>query len=234
MGVGPFLHGFKIVTCLSPVSTSRATCSIVRTHMNRFPAIVLTLAATALTASAAPRFAVVRVKDIYTSLPSTAALQQEIKSERERIMTDQRADQLRKIITELQTLQAQLSDKNHPLDEGTSRNLARSYEIKRQEAQTLQKEFESFKSEQEMQINRKMVSGMRDSLNQIMAASKRIAKEQGYDCVFDSSGNTNTGVAFVLYEKKSPDLTDDVMAALQDSANKTDKVSNKPAAQTNP
>lgn len=187
-------------------------------HMNQFRAIAMILAATALTASAAPRFALIRVKDIYSGLPSTTALQQEIKKEREEIMKDQRAEDLRKIISELQTLQARLSDKNNPLDEAASRKLARSYEIKRQEAQTLQKEFENFRAEQEKQINKKMVAGMRASLNKIMETANRISREQGYDVILDSSGNTNTGVPFVLYSKKSPDLTDDVKAALQDSA----------------
>lgn len=178
----------------------------------------MTLAATVLTASAAPRVALVRVKDIYSSLQSTATLQKEIKDERDQIMKDQRAVELRKTIADLQSLQTKLTDKDNPLEDGMSRKLARSYEIKRQEAQTLQKEFESFRAEQEQQINRKMVAGMRASLNKIIEISSKVAKEQGYDIVFDSSGNTNTGVAFVLYQKQSPDLTDDVKAALKDSA----------------
>jgi Skp family chaperone for outer membrane proteins len=186
--------------------------------MNRLQAIALTLAATAFTASAAPRIALIRVKDIYTDLPSTAAMQQEIKGERDQIMKDQRAEDLRRTISELQSLQARLSDKNNPLDEATGRKLARSYEIKRQEAQTLQKEFENFRAEQEKQLNRKMVAAMRASLDKITETSRKIAKEQGYDVVFDGSGNTNTGVPFVLYQKTSPDLTDAVKAALQDAA----------------
>lgn len=187
--------------------------------MNSFSIIVLTLAATMFSASAGPRLALIRVKDIYTGLPSTAALQQQIKAERDEIMKDQRADDLRKIINELQDLQARLSDKNNPLSEDVSRKLARSYEIKRQEAQALQKEFESFRTEREKEINRKMVTTMRASLNEIMETSRKVGKEQGYDLVFDGSGNTNTGVPFVLYSKEPPDLTDDVKAALEDSAN---------------
>ncbi len=185
--------------------------------MNGLSIIGLMLAATVVTASAAPRFALVRVKDIYTSLDSTATQQQEIKKEREDIMKDQRAEELRKIIGELQDLQTKLSDKGHPLDEETSRKLARSYEIKRQEAQTLQKEFEGFKDEQEKLINTRMVSGMRASLKKIVEVSKKVAKEKGCDCVFDSSGNTNTGVPFVLYSKAAPDLTEDVKAAMKDA-----------------
>lgn len=184
--------------------------------MHRIHFAILLLCATVVTATAAPRFAIVRVKDIYTALPSTADLQEEIKHERDEIMKDERADLLRKIISELQTIQAQLSDRNHPLDEVTNRKLARNYEIKRQEAQTLQQEFENFKSGKEKLINRKMVAGMRRSLSRITEASKKLAKEKGYDAVFDGSGHTNTGVPFVLYSKAAPDLTGDVQALLQD------------------
>jgi Skp family chaperone for outer membrane proteins len=192
---------------------------MVSANMKRFPIIAMTLAATALTAMAAPRIALIRVKDIYTGLPSTAELQQQIKAERDEIMKDQRAVDLRKILAELQDLQTRLSDKTNPLSEEISRKLARSYEIKRQEAQTLQKEFESYRSERQKEINRKMVAGMRASLNEIMETSRRVGKEQGYDLVFDGSGNTNTGEPFVLYSRQAPDLTDDVKAALEDSAN---------------
>jgi Skp family chaperone for outer membrane proteins len=185
--------------------------------MNFIKAISIFLLATALNAGAAPRFAVVRIKGIYTALPSTIAIQQQIKTETAEIMKDKRAEQLRKIITELQTLQTQLSDKSAPIDEATRRKLARAYEIKRQEAQTLQQEFENFKAEQEKAINAKMIGAMRASLNRITEASGKVATERGYEAVFDSSGNTNTGVPFILYSKNAPDLTADVQAALKDS-----------------
>jgi hypothetical protein len=58
---------------------------------------------------------------------------------------------------------------------------------------------------------------MRASLNRIEAASQKISKERGFDAVFDSSGDTNTGVPFILYSKDAPDLTPDIQAALKDS-----------------
>ena len=198
--------------------------------MNSINVILLTLLASVLSAEAAPRFAVVRVKDIYSELPSTTAQQQQIKKEREDLMKDQRAELLRKIIGELQTLQAQLSDKSNPLDEATNRKLARTYEIKRQEAQTLQQEFESFKAEQEKAINKRMVAAMRASLDRIVTASRKIAKERGYDTVFDSSGGTNTGVPFVLFSKEAPDLTGDIQAALKHSEPPATVPVTKPAA----
>jgi Skp family chaperone for outer membrane proteins len=175
-------------------------------------------AASALVLSAAPRVALVRVKEIYSELPTTAALQERIKQERQEIMKDPRAEDLRRVLSELQELQAKLSDKNNPLDEEAGRKIARTYEIKRQEAQTMQREFESFRSEREKEINRRMVAGMRELLNRITDTSRKVAGERGYDLVFDSSGNTNTGVPFILYQKQSPDLTEDVKAALKDAA----------------
>lgn len=183
--------------------------------MHPLKTISLMLLAVAATASAAPRFALVRVKDIYAALPSTAVLQIQLKKERDEIMKDQRAEELRKIISELQTLQAQLSDKANPPDEATGKKLARTYEIKRQEAHTLQQEFENFKTEQEKAINKKMVASMRKSLDRITGASAKLAKERGFDTVFDSTGSTNTGVPFVLYSKNAPDLTEDVQALLK-------------------
>ena len=185
--------------------------------MNPLKAISFILLATAISASAAPKFAMVRVKDIYAALPSTVALQQEIKKERDEIMKNERAEQLRAIIAELQTLQSQLSDKNNPLDEATNRKLARNYEIKRQEAQTLQQDFEGFKTEQEQAINKKMVFGMRASLQRIVKISNKVAKEKGFITVFDSSGNTNTGLPFILFSKQAPDITENVQAAIKDS-----------------
>ncbi len=187
------------------------------TSMNSIQAISMTLLVSALTASAAPRFALVRVKDIYSGLPSTTTFQQQLKQERDDIMKDQRAEQLRKAIGGLQALQAQLADKDNPLDEATHRQLSRTFEIKRQEAQTLQQDFESFKAEQEKAINRKLVTGMKATLNQIVAVSREIATQRGFDSVFDSSGNTNTGLPFVLFSKNATDLTADIQSALKES-----------------
>lgn len=182
------------------------------------PAIMTLFAASALVVSAAPRVALVRVKEIYSELPATTALQERIKQERQEIMKDPRAEDLRRVLSELQELQTKLSDKNNPLDEEAGRKIARTYEIKRQEAQTMQREFETFRSEREKEINRGMVAGMREALNRITDTARKVAGERGYDLVFDSSGNTNTGVPFILHHKQSPDLTEDVKVALKDGA----------------
>jgi Skp family chaperone for outer membrane proteins len=191
---------------------------MVPAHMHAFATILMILTATALTAAAAPRVAMVRVQDIYANLASTKALEQEIRTERDQIMKDRRAEELRRTISELQGLQTTLSGEDPQLDEAAIRKLARSFEIKRQEAQTLQKDFEAFRTEQEKQINRKMIAAMHASLEKIMETARKVASKEGYDLVFDSSGHTNTGVAFILYQKEPADLTDAVNAALNGPA----------------
>lgn len=178
--------------------------------------ITICLLAASAAASATPRFAVVRVKEIYTALPSTTALTERVAAERAAIMKNERAAQLRESIADLQTIQGTLSDEK--TDVPTRQKLARTYELKRQEAQTLQEEFESYRKQQEKEINRRMVADMRTALDRIAGAARKIAAERGYDVVLDSSGETNTSQPFVLYSKDAPDLTADVQAALKDSA----------------
>ena len=186
--------------------------------MNRLAATLLVIAATAAAALAAPpRFALVKVTDIYRGLPSTAAFQQSIQQQREDIMKNERAEEFRKSLATLQDLQNQLQDKNAKRDDSANRKLAQEFEIKRQEAQTLQQEFENYRNEQTKLINTRIVTEMRKSLDQIVALSQKIAKEKGYDGVFDSSGETNTAVPFILYSKSAPDISEDVKALIKDS-----------------
>ncbi len=193
-------------------------------------ATTLCLLAAAAFAGAAPRIALVRVADIYKALPATAALKTRLESERAEIMKNERAEQLRKIISDLQALQDQLSSKDKPLDEGMRTTLARAYEVKRQEAQSLQEEFENYRKRREKEINAKMVADMRATLDGIAAASRKIGKERGYELVLDSSGDSNTSEPFVLYSKDAPDLTADVQAALADSTPPKAKPVSQPKA----
>lgn len=165
---------------------------------------------------AAPKFAVVRVTDIYRSLPSTAAIQKDVQAQREAILQNKRAEQLRAIIGEMQLLQGQLQARKDQEESDLAKKLIREFEIKRQEAETLRREFEEFRAEEDKRINKSMVEAMRASLDRINAAAGQIAKEQNFDGVFDTSGNSNTGIPFVLYSGESVDVTDDVIGLLDE------------------
>jgi Skp family chaperone for outer membrane proteins len=184
--------------------------------MNRSSIIALVLAAAVASLSAAPRIALVRVTDIYANLPSTEAMEERVKNQHQEILKDQRAVDLRRILAELKDMQNLATNKDNPLDGDAETQLFRSYQIKSQESLTLQREFEEFRMEKAAEINRVMVAEMRASLNRISETARKLAKERGFDLMIDSSGNTNTGVPFVLYSKDTPDLTEDTVAALQD------------------
>lgn len=179
--------------------------------------IAFLIAATSVGSLAAPpKIALVRVRDIYRQLPSTKTEQAAIEALRAEILKDRRAEELRKLIAELQALQAELQRLNEAAGPDTTRRdaLVREYEIKRSSVQSLQQDFETFRSDKTLEINRKMVEGMRASLDRINAAAQKLAAEKGYDWVLDSSGNTNTGLPFVLYAKDAKDLTDELTSSL--------------------
>ncbi len=102
-------------------------------------------------------------------------------------------------------------------EEVNLRDLARNYEMKRQEAETLKIDFEAFRAEREKAMKKRMVLSMRSTLNRIMEASQKVASEKGFDIVFDCSGATNTGAPFLLYSKNVIDLTDDIQTVLKAS-----------------
>lgn len=190
----------------------------VHQRMKSSAVIPLLLLAATLAADAKPRVAIVRIRDIYAALPSTVIHQQEIQNERNDILKDQRGQDLRKLLGELQTLGAQLEQSAKSGAPATEiQELARTYEIKRQETQTIQQEFESFRAERDQEINKDLVSGIREILTRITSTSEKLAKERGYDIVLDASGSTNSGVPFVLYSKEAPDLTDEVQSAIMKS-----------------
>lgn len=163
---------------------------------------------------AAPIAVTVKVRDIYVKLPSSVILDREVGEERNKIMKDVRANQLRTLLNELRELQSQLTDAKKPLDEVTNREVARKYEIKRMEAQNIKQEFESFRAEQEVKINKELVRRMKALLVKIAQASEDVAKEKGYEMLFDISGLTNSGMPFMLFNKDTPDITEDVLARL--------------------
>lgn len=179
---------------------------------------LVTLSCLALTAalSAAPKFAVIRVTDIYRDLPSTAAMQEEISQRRDAISVGPRAEGFRQILKELQDLESVLKENKDKIDSEKGAKLIREFEIKRQEAETLRQDYVDFETEENKRINREMVAGMRESLKRINDAATQIANERNLDGVWDISGNSNTGVPFVLYSNDALDITDDVIGVLNE------------------
>ncbi|WP_367872203.1 OmpH family outer membrane protein [Luteolibacter sp. Populi] len=178
--------------------------------------LVATLALLALTipaGAAPPRVATVRVNDILLKLESTAKANDDYKVKREAIGKDKRKVTLDEMIADLELRRSKLSD-NASIDAETRKKLLREYMLKQQEAKSLQEEFQNFSTEKQQALNAEMVGSIRGRLNLIHGTAEKIAKEEGFDWVFDSSGISNTGVPLMLYAKTPNDLTERVIAAL--------------------
>jgi len=182
-------------------------------------------------AVAAPKFATVRVGEVYRDLVSTRKMNEELEKERQTIIKDERAVHLRKILEEMKHLYDELQKKRGAPADDVSRKLAQAFEQKRQESQTLQQEFQAFETEKKKEINLRMVTGMRAALVKISTAANKVAGEKGYAGAFDVSGNSNSGVPVILYVKNPEDITEQVVAALKDSGEPSvAPISDTPAA----
>lgn len=163
---------------------------------------------------AAPKFAVVRVSDIYQKLPSTAVMLKEINLRRAAIPGNKRNVEFLASLDALRAMETQLKAMRAELDTEVGKALVRNFELKRQESLSLKEEYDSFLAVEQKRINKDLVDGMRGTLNRISAAVDQIAKERNLEGVFDITGKTNTGVPFVLYVRDAEDISEDVLGLL--------------------
>ena len=179
--------------------------------MKKAAAIVATLIVASLAAVAAPpRVATVRVAEVFRKLESTATANDEVQAKREALKKDKRQAALDELTADLKLRAEKLAEGGASIDPVTRKKLEQEFLLKRQEAKSLEEDFEAFRTEK----HREMIADMRVRLETIRSAAEKIAKEEGYDWIFDSSGQTNTGVPLILYAKNPNDLTDRVLAAL--------------------
>lgn len=193
--------------------------------MHRFGLLVTSLLSVIGIASAAPSIAGVRVDDIYRQLEETRVMTKTIETERREILKDARLKAYSEALKELETLQKTISQAAQQ-DRLTRERMLREFAMKRDEAVTLQREFEDFRQRRTREINRRMVSETEAILAKIHTKSAEIAAAKGYDLVFDVSGNTNTTIPFVVYAKDPVDLTPDILATFE-LAPKTDTAASK-------
>jgi len=164
-------------------------------------------------ASAAPKVALVRVADVYRQLPATREMAQQVDAKRKALLQDPRLTAYHEVRKELETLREKLAE-SAELEPMLRERIERNFALKRQEALTLQREYEEFRKARLKQINAEMVATMEKNLLRVRETSARIASERGYDWLLDASGNTNTGMPFVLYAKDPSDITSAVLTTL--------------------
>lgn len=162
----------------------------------------------------APRIAVVRVADIHRQLEATTRANELLKAKREEIQRDPRLARWNEMYADLELRRKQLQSTTAKIDPEARLKLEREFAIKSREANALRADFESFSTAKDREINAEMVAGMKQRLRLILDTADKIARDNGYDWVFDSSGISNTGVPLLLYAKNAEDLTERVAASL--------------------
>lgn len=199
--------------------------------MKKAAAIVATMIAASVTAFAAPpKVATVRVADVHRQLASTVQANEDTQAKREALKNDKRQVAINEIVADLGLRRKKLAEGGSTLDAETRKKLEQEFLLKQQEAKSLESDFETFRAERHREINAEMVTAMRARLDQIRAAAEKIAQTDGYDWIFDTSGQTNTGVPLVLYVKSPNDLTDRVLAVLGPAPKEPKSGSAKPPA----
>lgn len=190
---------------------------MLRPPMKCTAATLAVMLAGSFIASAAPKIAQIRVFDVYKNLESTRLEQEKAAAQRAEIGKDRRIAELQKMMAELEAQRVELKKKDPSAEAATVAKMTREYGMKLQEAQALKRDFDTFNAERQREISREMVAKMRVSLERIRQVAEKLGKEEGFDCVVDSSGDTNSGVPLMLYVKSPVDLTDRVLSALGSS-----------------
>jgi outer membrane protein len=182
--------------------------------INHAATVLALLLSTGLAAAKPPRVALLRVTDVHRQLEATARSNELLKARRDEIDKDPRLAKSNALFSELALRYKQLTTGTNKIDPDARKKLEREYAIMSREANALRADFEAFESAKEREINAEMVAGMKQRLQLIEETARKLAADEGYDWILDSSGHTNTGVPLVLYAKNADDLTDRVIAAL--------------------
>lgn len=187
---------------------------IIGPDMTKFAAALLALVLSTSPAPAEPpRVAVLRVADVVQQLDAKSRTAELLKAKRDEINKDPRLANSNAMFSELQLRRNQLKS-NTKIDLEARKKLEREYAVKMREANALRADFEIYHADKNREISAEMVAGVKKRLEQIRQTAEKIAAEEGFDWILDSSGNTNTGVPLLLYAKNATDLTDRVVAAL--------------------
>lgn len=176
--------------------------------------LALQLLLPTLASAAPPRVATLRVSEVLGKLDGTVKANEDYKVNVQAIEKDKRKVALDQMNADLELRRSKLGGTGSDIDVETRKKLVREYMLKHQEMRSLDEEFQNFSNDRRQALNTEMVAGIRQRLNLIHSTAEKIAKEEGFDMVFDSSGISNTGVPLMLYAKTPNDLTERVLAAL--------------------
>ena len=164
------------------------------------------------------KMATVSMERLFNEYYQTAKIQREINIDRARIQRDNndRLANIREIDSKLQKIREQLKSEDIGAKEREDL-LTESRELS-QDGKSKERERTEFLDRRNRALSEMMRKQMRGILVKIQRTVSERAKEGNYDFIFDSSGNSNQGIPFVLHARETTDLTDNLLEELNKDA----------------
>lgn len=145
---------------------------------------------------------------------------------------DDRADNYKKALDEINKLNQQLDSPALSADKKTS--MAKERDDKIANIKNMEREINEFRQTRERQLQEQAMRMRENIVKEITDVIMERVKGTGYDLVLDKTGPSMNGVNVVLYSKESFDFTTDVITALNKKpvTTTTEKPATSPATTT--
>ena len=164
------------------------------------------------------KIATVSMERLFNEFEQTEKIQREINIERARIQRENnnKLASIREIDAKLQKIREQL--KAEDLGEKQRADLLQESQDLSQDGRAKEKERTEYLERRNRTLAQTMRKQMRGILVKIQRTVSETAKEGNYDFIFDSSGNSNQGIPFVLHARETTDLTDLLLKKINDES----------------
>jgi outer membrane protein len=145
---------------------------------------------------------------------------------------DDRAENYKKALDEINKLNQQLDSPALSADKKTS--MAKERDEKIANIKNMEREINDFRQTRERQLQEQAMRMRETLVKEITDVIMERVKSNGYDMVFDKSGQSTNFISVVMYAKESMDFTTDVITTLNKRpvTTTTEKPATSPAAAT--
>ena len=152
-----------------------------------------------------PALATIDMAKAFESYHLTHAERNRVQEARKALLRDPRPETLKLLQVELGDLKGRIQDPG-----GEEKQRQQDYQrflVKHHEYSTLKSEHERDRSAKLKILNESMVVVTRKLLNDIRTVVRKIAREEGFDHVFEIGGKTSSQLPSLIYIRDATDLT---------------------------
>lgn len=173
--------------------------------------LLATIALISTSAAQRLKIATVNMEKLFDDYQRTSEIQKEINIERARIQKDNniRLADIREIDNTIEGFRKQINQED--IGDKKKRELSQELQDLSQDGIHKERERSEFLDRRNRSLNEKMMKQMRGILVELQRVVSDRAKAGNYDYIFDSSGNSNQGVPFVLHAREMTDLTESIL-----------------------